>query len=202
MERPGDIPGRLAPAFAASLLITGLCALLGLLYELGVVGWPRFSLDAEYTPASIWSALLLVIAAIAAARASRTRDGVARGSLAALFTFMACDEAFGIHEWLEQATGVDWQVLFAPIVVLAGVAFVVVLRGIVRRDVWWALVGGAGVWTVAQLFEKLEWHGAIEQSHYRALMLSEETLEMLGSTLFAAAFAVLAVSAVAAVQRH
>jgi hypothetical protein len=63
-------------------------------------------------------------------------------------------------------------------------------------------VGGAGVWTVAQLFEKLEWHGAIEQSHYRALMLSEETLEMLGSTLFAAAFAVLAVSAVAAVQRH
>jgi hypothetical protein len=34
------------------------------------------------------------------------------------------------------------------------------------------------------------------------LVLSEETLEMLGSTLFAAAFAVLAVSAVMAVQRH
>jgi hypothetical protein len=202
MERPGHIPGRLAVLFAASLLITGLCALFGLLYELGVVGWARFSLDREYTPASIWSALLLLFAAIAAARAARTRDGFARGSLAVLFAFMACDEAFGVHESLEKATGVDWQVLFAPIVALAAIAFFVVLRGIVRRDVWWALIGGAGAWTVAQLFEKLEWHGAIEQPHYRAMMLSEETLEMLGSTLFAAAFAILAVSAFRSVQRH
>src|SRR5262245_42625878 len=124
MERPGNIPGRRATAFAASLLIAGLCALFGLLYELGVVGWARFSLDREYTPASIWSALLLLVAAVAAARAARTRDGFARGSLAVLFAFMACDEAFAIHESLEKATGVDWQVLFAPIVALAAVAFI------------------------------------------------------------------------------
>jgi hypothetical protein len=167
-----DIPTR--PAIVGcSLLVTGVLACLGLLYELRVVGWARFSLDYEDTPASMWSALLLVAAAVAAARTARGRGGPARGSLAALFVFMAGDEAFGIHESLERVTGVDWQVLFAPIVGVAAVAFVVVLRGVPRPGARVTLVAAAAAWTVAQVFEKLEWHGGIKQPHYWAMMLCE-----------------------------
>ena len=181
---------------AGSLLVTGALAFLGLLYELRVVTWARFAMDREFTPASMWSALLLVVAAVEAARTASGSGSFARWTLAALFAYMACDEALGVHETLERVTGVDWQLLFAPVVAVAAVAFVQVLRGIGRRDVRWTLLTGAGAWVVAQVFEYLEWQGAVRQPHYRALMLSEETLEMLGSTLFAAAFALLAASAV------
>ena len=180
---------------AGSLVVTGTLALLGFLYAVDVVGWPRFALNREYTPASTWSAVLLLLAAAAAARTASGSGAPGRWVLAGLFAYMAVDEEMAIHEALERATGVDWQTLFAPVIAVAAIAFVWVVRGIDRREVRWLLVAGAAAWGTAQLFEKLEWHGAVPQPHYKAFMLSEETLEMLGSTLFATGFAVLAVLA-------
>jgi hypothetical protein len=179
-------------AVGAALALTAALMLLGLLFELRVVRWPRFSLDAEDTPASAWSALLLFLAAAAAARSASGRATRARWWLAGLFAYMACDEAFAVHESLERVTGVDWQLLFLPVAAVAAAAFLRVLREIDRADVRWILLAAAGAWTVAQFCEKLEWHGAVRRPHYVALMLCEEALEMLGSLLFAVGFAELA----------
>jgi len=179
-------------ALAGALVVTTALVSLGFLQALQVVTWPRFSLDAEYTPASAWSALLLVLAAVAAALSASVRGSIAGWWLAGLFGYMACDEAFAVHEALERVTRVDWQLLFSPVMAVAAVALLGILRRVDRRDVRWTLLAAACAWTAAQVFEKLEWQGAVRQPHYTAMMLAEETLEMLGSTLFAAGFAMLA----------
>jgi hypothetical protein len=194
VQRLAGLRRQLPVALAAALAVTTVLAALGFLQALQVVTWPRFSLEAEYTPASAWSALLLVLAGVAAALSASVRGSVAGWWLAGLFGYMACDEAFAVHESLERVTGVDWQLLFSPVIAVAAVAFLMVLRAVDRRDVRWTLLAAACAWTVAQVFEKLEWHGAVRQPHYTAMMLAEETLEMLGSTLFAAGFALLASS--------
>ncbi|MCY7396226.1 MAG: hypothetical protein LH468_08780 [Nocardioides sp.] len=164
---------------AISVVLTGLG------YGVNNVGLPPvFDLDGEWVVPSVWSCALLAAAA-AATWAARGDLGRATVPVAALFAFMALDELASAHERLESAVGVDWQLLYAPVVLAGGVAWLLMLRDLRRVPVaaaCWVL--GAGAWFVAQVLEKLEWDGDVQRPGYFAKMYVEEFLEMGGSTLF------------------
>ena len=99
-----------------------------------------------------------------------------------------------MHEALEDASTIDWQTLYAPVVLLAGLAWLLALlrlHGPLARAAW---VAAAGAWLAAQVLEALEWTGPREAERavdgYGIMMGFEELLEMTGSALFA--FALLA----------
>lgn len=143
-----------------------------------------FNLDHEYTVPATFSALLDLGAAVGAeALRRRTGRNVLFG-LVVLFAFMALDEYASIHEHLERLTGIDWLKLYTPIFLYAAVAWVAVLNAFRDKLFWLCMVGGAAAWSIAQVFELLEWKGNVKQPHYYAMMVPEELLEMAGSGLF------------------
>jgi hypothetical protein len=165
---------------------------LGVLGVLAIVQRPafrHFDLDAEMTVPAAFSALLLVAASVAALVAARIapRLRLAGAALSLLFAFMALDEAFSFHERLEDLTGVDWQVLYLPIVALGGVAYLGLLRRLRGRP--WQVAGwlaGAAAWGVSQTLEHLEWTPSDTPVRlYNWMMVPEELLEMTGSALWA-----------------
>jgi hypothetical protein len=110
-------------------------------------------------------------------------------ALTSLFGLMALDEAFVLHERLARALDVRWQVLYSPIMLLAAVAVVMLIR-----DTWpdqvpvKLLVAGAVAWACAQLLDVLEFTGDAEHrtkvDGYGVMMIVEETLELAGSSMF------------------
>jgi hypothetical protein len=114
--------------------------------------------------------------------------------------YMAFDEWYAIHERLEEAAGVDWMLLYAPVAVIGAVALVGVVRS-ARRDRPRAVpvfALGVGCWVVAQALEVLEWDGDTKRPGYLAMMASEELLEMLGSVVILLALLLVAWPASAA----
>lgn len=146
-----------------------------------------FDLDREWVVPAFFSAGVLGWAAVLAARlaragpASRLRP-VWWWALTVLFAFMCLDELTSIHERLEAATGVDWQLLYAPLVVVAGIGWLRALVSFQRRGaaVLWAL--GAAAWFVAQVFEYLQYDG--DRLIHAWMIVPEESLEMTGSSLW------------------
>jgi hypothetical protein len=98
---------------------------------------------------------------------------------------MSLDELTVIHEHLETLTGIDWQLLYVPLVIPGAVAAIVVLRELYETKLLSAILfaGGIVCWVVSQLFEHLEWSSATEPIH-PGLIPPEEILEMTGSCLF------------------
>ena len=146
-----------------------------------------FTLDAEGNVPAIWSGFLLLLAGVAGVRATRT-DGRPWPwwPLAALLLFMAADEVAGLHEAIERHTGVDWQLLYLPVIASGGAAAVGAL--IVLRGRPWLAAGfcaACAAWAFAQLLEALQWDGAHPAAGYGAMMVGEESLEMVGSLVFA-----------------
>ncbi len=146
-----------------------------------------FDLDREWVVPAVFSAGVLGWAAFLAARlaragpASRLRP-VWWWALAVLFAFMCLDELTSIHERLEAATGVDWQLLYAPLVAVAGFGWLRALFSFRSRSgsVLWAL--GAAAWFVAQVFEYLQYDG--DRLIHAWMIVPEESLEMTGSSLW------------------
>lgn len=176
---------------------TSIAALdvLGVLHALGRnVGWlrlPGFGLDEEWSVPAFFSGALLVGAAVACLLSLRAGGlpGVRTGVLTALavfFTFMAVDEVVQIHERLEDLTNVGWQLLYLPLIVVGAIAWLLVLRGLrAARAGSLLFIAGAMSWGAAQLFESVQRDGAVLV--HRWTILPEETLEMVGSALFAVA---------------
>lgn len=186
----------LPPARAVIVVGLAVVAALGFLGALTAhhdVHSRWFDLDGEYNVPALWSSLLLLAAGgLAALVARRPRWRVVAG-LAVLFAFMGLDEAVAVHERLEALTGVDWEILYVPVVAVGAAAWFVVWRR--ARPVAWArtaLVAGSAVWLVAQLLEKVQWHGDVKAAHYNLMMVPEELLEMTGSLLFLAAMVLVA----------
>jgi hypothetical protein len=102
--------------------------------------------------------------------------------------YLGFDEFLEVHEKLERAASVDWQLLYAPAALVLAAAFVVVLRTIwpiqLPRTL---LLAGIAAWIAAQILEQVQWDGDRRVSGYRPMMISEELLEMAGSALFALA---------------
>lgn len=103
-----------------------------------------------------------------------------------LFVFMAADECLKIHETLEKWAGVDWQILYLPIIVAAGLGWLRTLAVFqCKARILWFF--GALAWGSSQLFEAAQWgwwsdDDAVEG--YLPMMIAEEILEMLGSAFF------------------
>jgi len=144
-----------------------------------------FNLDQEKTGPAIFSALLLAaggLAFLSAVLMRRTSRWTT--PLALLLLLMAGDEFLLWHESLERSTGVDWQVLYAPIILAGGASALLVLWRL-RGGVAAAFLGlGCFAWAVSQVLEALQWDGDRINPGYRFMMPLEEVLEMGGSALF------------------
>ena len=167
------------------------------------------NLDTENSLPALWSGLLLLVAAASAVQLRRTRArGVsilAASFLVLLFAFMGVDEVVGIHERIDGVASVDWQIWYAPLVLVGGWAWCRALLAMWRlRAGAVAFAMGAVAWVLAQTLEMFEYGGTfrpgyIDAAHlssaelerinssltYYLLMIPEELLEMTGSLLFA-----------------
>jgi len=191
-----DRAGAAATRSGSGPTSTRLAVLLGLgIALLGVLGvlavhFPRqvpwvLDLDAEHSVPALYSGLLLVAGGAAFLVLSRAGAGLPAALLALLLGFMSLDEVVVVHEKLEAATGVDWQLLYAPLFLLCGVGWLLVLRRFgLRSAAGVLLVGGAALWAGSQVLEQIQWDGVAEVAHYRWYAVPEELAEMGGSLLF------------------
>lgn len=107
---------------------------------------------------------------------------------------MGIDELATIHERLQDWAGVDWQLLYLPVIAL-GAAFWLRLFAAfsitpIARAMW---VGGAGAWVIAQVLERFEFNSQGEVNGLTAeLILAEEVGEMIGSSLLLLAILIFA----------
>ncbi|GAB3216381.1 hypothetical protein GCM10027586_08920 [Kineococcus gypseus] len=145
-------------------------------------------LDREHGLAAGWSALLVLAAAVAAWRARRT--GTACTLTAGLLVLLAADEFLALHETFEDSTGVDWQVLYAPVALLAALLALVLVRALRTRHprVLALLVLAGACWTTSQVLEAAQWDGDTKRHGYVVLMHAEEVLEMTGAVVLLGAF--------------
>ena len=147
-----------------------------------------FSLEGERTVPAAFSAALLLGAGVLAwklgsIRATRLGSPGVWRFMGAFLAFMALDELFAIHEHVSAAaTGMSWQVFYAPACISAVIAWQVILRRLpsgAARGMW---VGGAAVWFVSQVIEAIQWDGT--RLVYEWTFVPEEMLEMTGSLLW------------------
>jgi hypothetical protein len=153
-----------------------------------------FHLLEEKTIPAIFSAGLLGLAAVAAYMAGllavRGERGVWFG-FALLLLLMSMDELAQLHEKVEKYTDIDWQTAYIP--VFAGAAWI-----------WWKLIravdgtprllliGGAAAWAFAQFLEFVQYGSGDERVElFEPMAITEEILEMIGSTMFLLAVVIL-----------
>ncbi|MEM6916480.1 MAG: hypothetical protein AAF491_07940 [Verrucomicrobiota bacterium] len=188
MESPHRVP---VSVFAAALFsVIGVFALTGVATALlpqGATHW-IFHLDRELNLATFFSAWLLFASGWLILRHKLGGEVLPLPIrfLAALFLFMGADECLKIHETMEKLTGVDWQILYLPIILAAGIGWIQVIRLFcgAGRFLWFA---GAVAWASSQLFEAAQWGWWVAETKvngYIFLMTAEEILEMLGSAFF------------------
>src|SRR5690606_6947660 len=76
----------------------------------------------------------------------------------------------------------DWQILYAPIVVVCGIAWLAVLftelDGRLTQAIW---VAGAGFWAISQVLEYFQWEGDSAVPLHPWTFYLEEAFEMAGS---------------------
>lgn len=186
------------PETRTAFLLFGLIAILG---GLGILGAEAvdgeahslFNMDRELNPATAFSSFLLLLGGVLAIRAIRRGilPSKAAGGIAFLFIFMAMDESLKIHETAEKLLKVDWQILYLPILLFAGISWVLLwFRG--DRLFRWLWFAGAAAWVCSQLLEAGQWgwwwgDGDSKADSYHLLVIWEEILEMAGSALFCVA---------------
>lgn len=110
--------------------------------------------------------------------------------LGAALLFMAVDEVAAVHDLLELDLGVDWQLLYAPIVLALGVGALATLWLLSRHGAVGSatlLLAGSLCWLVSQTLEFLQWDGDVAVPGYAWYMRAEEALEVAGSGLLALA---------------
>jgi hypothetical protein len=102
-----------------------------------------------------------------------------------ILAWLGLDEGSAFHERVERWSGIDWQLLYLPIMGIAALAWL----GVVRRfrdqpRIVALLVVAASVWLVALVLELIQnWGGSpVRASIYDPTMIIEEAFEMIGST--------------------
>lgn len=172
----------------AAVLALGI-AVFGLLgaFQAFVAPVAVLDLDSEFTLPAYFSGYLLLLAAVAAW--ARAQAGEQRALvwllLAGFFVFMSADEVIGLHEQLASAAGLYWQVLYLPLILAGGTAWLLTLRELRGQPLAAGLfILGAVAFVVAQACDTLQWSGNTEAPSYRWTTVPEEILEMTGSALF------------------
>ena len=148
-----------------------------------------FDLNGERNVPAAFTAALWTCVSVVALLLGRAEQpaAVARvwQALSVFLLFVAADEFGEIHERLERITGIDWQILYAPVGLVAAGLWVLVgrrLRGL--RAGFGLFIGGTVCAVVSQVLEEIE-YGANDQrvSGYDALVVVEELLEMATAVL-------------------
>lgn len=164
-------------------------AILGILQRTVYPRWDLANLDSELSIATYFSAILLWSAAAGWLLAALATQPQVRSLWIwwIVLAWLALDEGAAIHERIERWSGVDWQILYLPILAIAAVAW----WGVVRRyrnqeHINPLLLAGAIAWAVTLLLELIEHWGGEPATPivYNSAMVTEEVLEMAGSTLF------------------
>lgn len=191
------VPG-VAVAVVSGVAI-GVFVVTGILQRTAFPEWGAANLDSEMSVATWFSATLLWAAAfwwLLVAATVRPRS-LAIWAWWPVLAWLALDEGSAIHERLERWSGIDWQLLYVPVMGLAAVAW----WGVVRRyrsqaRIAALLMAGAAVWIVVLILELVQnWGGSpVQAAIYVPTMIIEEALEMIGST-------VLLIAAILALRR-
>ena len=164
-------------------------AILGILQRTAFPSWDLANLDSELAIATYFSAALLWTAAafwLLVALSTRTRVR-SLWFWWPVLAWLALDEGIAIHERVEKWSGVDWQILYLPILAIAAIAWWGVVRTYRNQQHInrWLLAGAVG-WAFTLLLELIEHWGGEPATPilYNTAMVTEETLEMVGSTIF------------------
>jgi len=178
-------------ALTAGLVIGALLA-LGIVQRYFFPYWTHANLDSEGGAPKWVAAGLLWIAAgfwflvATTGRSTTWKTWVWWPALA----WLAYDEGNAVHERLESWSGIDWQLLYLPVIGIIGLAGLGVLIGHrSERAVPRLMLAGGIAWGIALLLELVQnWGGPpIDPAFYDPMMITEEIFEMIGSTLFAIA---------------
>jgi hypothetical protein len=109
--------------------------------------------------------------------------------IAGLFAFMGVDELLTIHEHLDAWTGIAWQVLYLPVVLVGAAAWWILFQRLRTSDIrlatGWALA--AGFWAFSQFLEVLFVKAGVGPNALKLDVLMppvEEVSELTGSSLF------------------
>ena len=172
---------------------------MGILQRTAFPEWGAANLDSEMSVATPFSAALLWGAAfwwMLVAATIKPRS-LAIWAWWPVLAWLALDEGSAIHERLERWSGIDWQLLYVPVMGIAAVAW----WGVVRRYrnqacIAALLLAGAAAWFVVLILELVQnWGGSpVQATIYVPTMIIEEALEMIGST-------VLLIAAILALRR-
>lgn len=206
-------PGRRLPAAEAALrdlllrldagrfavvVFTALAAMLALsvLFHAEVLTLQTFDLRSQQGANQFCSFTLMFVAAGLALLRGRLSDDpwYAWTLLGLAFVAMAINDIVAGHQLIGDATGIKGQFLLFPIVVAAGVGWLGCMRladPTMRR----LFVVAAIAWVLSQAIDVSRPEG-----YFHWWVLPEETLELIGTTLFATGM-LLAVQATAALRR-
>jgi hypothetical protein len=182
-------PRRWALVVGAAIAFLGIMGILRFAHKDAL---RLFNLDGERNVPATFSGLLWLVVSLLAYLTGRAEEGraLAWKVLAVLFVLLAIDEVAEIHEHLQYYAGIDWQLLYLPIALAAGVAWIVVGRSLrSRRKSFWPFVGATVCGLVAQPLEALQIDShANPRPGFRVMVVSEELLEMTAALLLTLAF--------------
>ncbi len=186
VDLASKVPGVVVAVVSAVAI--GVLVVMGTLQRVAFPEWGAANLDSEASVATWFSAALLWAAALwwlFVGMSTRPRS-LAIWMWWPILAFLALDEGNGIHERLEQWSGIDWQLLYVPVMGLAAVAWLGVVR-LYRNQarIVALLLAGATFWIAALALELFQnWGGSpVRATIYVPTMITEEALEMIGSTV-------------------
>src|SRR3954463_343303 len=178
-------------AVADGLVIAALAALGSIHYW--VHRMQPFWLDGEHNFPSTFSAALLVCAAVMAVLVAREHPPQTKLrrvflGLAGLFAFMTLDEFEYFHEHINDHFDFPWQAAYAPILVAAAYLWITAWREMrARTDAAGLWLGAAAAWGVAQVLDLYQTTALDTNDNltsFKVTVVIEESLEMIGSSLF------------------
>jgi hypothetical protein len=179
---------------------SGLAAALAVIFALGilydVVGTPEvFKLRGEVREGGFFVPVLFNWGMLFGAGVvcfARSRWAVSQAEryawvgIGLLLCFMGFDELLMIHERVEFETGIDFQILYLPVVAAGGLGYLYLLAKAPR----WSLsqlmwIAAAGLWVASQVLENLEYDpNDNEVAHFVLLDDIEKVFQFTGSALF------------------
>lgn len=176
---------RVAAANGAVILLLGVLGVLHIVFE---PGFGAFDLDGERNVPSMYSASLwacLALLAVILGRVERAPAARVWQLLSVPLLLVSADEFAQIHERLERITGVDWQVLYSPLAVVAAVLWVLVGRRLRVLGAGFGLfLTGTICGFASQVLEAVE-YGEHDRrvARFNEVAVSEELLELSAAVL-------------------
>ncbi len=190
LERLASFAAAVPPRWIAAVAGIAITAsiVFGILQRAIYPTWTAANLDSELSAGTWVSAVLLWSTTAGWVLVAGTERPPARylWLWSILLGWLAIDEGAAIHERAERWSGIDWQVLYVPILGIGAVAWWLTLRRYrEHRRFAVLLIAGTAAWAGALLLELIQnWGGKpVPAIIYDPAMITEEALEMTGATM-------------------